>query len=71
VNNQNGVKQMDVTVSFKSGAELFSWKNVKARELDSVVADIRELAAKDEAARKAFKHQGRINGAKKPKGTKK
>jgi hypothetical protein len=61
---------MEITISFKSGGE-FVWRNVKASEVESVAVDIKELAEKAEAARKAFKQQGRINGAKKPKGPKK
>ena len=36
---------MDVLISFKSGAE-FSWKAVKASELNSVFADIADLPGK-------------------------
>lgn len=56
---------MDVLISFKSGAE-FSWKAVKASELNSVFADIADLLEKSEAARTAFKRQGKLNGTKKP-----
>jgi hypothetical protein len=56
---------MEITIKFKTGAA-FTWKNVKAREVESVAADIRELTTKDEGARAAFKKQGRLTGTKKP-----
>jgi hypothetical protein len=55
---------MDITIIFENGAA-FDWKRVRASELNSVFADITDLAEKAEAARKAFKKQGRINGTKK------
>jgi hypothetical protein len=56
---------MDITVGFKNGAT-FNWKNVRSAEVNSVFVDVAALAEKDEAARKAFRQQGKINGTKKP-----
>jgi hypothetical protein len=58
---------MEIVVNFKNGSS-FSWKNVKASEVEAVAVDIKELAEKDQEARKAaklFKKLGRVNGRKK------
>jgi hypothetical protein len=38
---------MEIVVNFKNGS-LFSWKNVRTKEVDSVFVDVRELARKIE-----------------------
>jgi hypothetical protein len=55
---------MEIIIKFRSGAE-FAWKSVKSRELNSIFTDVAVLAEKDEAARMAFKRQGKLNGTKK------
>ena len=57
---------MEIVVNFKNGSS-FSWKNVKASEVEAVAVDIKELAEKDQEARKAaklFKKQAELNGKK-------
>jgi hypothetical protein len=57
---------MDVVITFRSGTK-FAWKNVKASEVEAVAVDIKELAEKDQEARKAaklFKKQAELNGKK-------
>jgi hypothetical protein len=54
---------MEIVVNCNNGSS-FSWKRVRAEELNSVFVDVTALAEKDEAARKAFKGQSRLSGAK-------
>ena len=57
---------MNITIVFENKSS-FSWRNVKASEVEAVAVDIKELAQKDQEARKAaklFKKQGKINGNK-------
>ncbi len=58
---------MEIVVNFKNESS-FSWKNVKASEVEAVAVDINELAEKDQETRKTarlFKKQSRVNGTKK------
>jgi len=58
---------MEIITKFKNGGE-FVWRNVKASEVEAVAVDIKELAEKDQEARKAarlFKKQTEVNGRKK------
>ena len=45
---------MEIIINFKNGSS-FSWKNVKASEVEAVAVDIKELAEKD---RKQQKRRG-------------
>ena len=57
---------MEIIINFKNGSS-FSWKNVKASEVEAVAVDIKELAEKDQGATKAarlFKKHTELNGPK-------
>jgi hypothetical protein len=60
---------MDLTIVFDNGAE-FVWRKIKASEVEAVAVDIKELAEKDQEARKTariFKKQAELNGKKETK----
>jgi hypothetical protein len=55
---------MYVTVSFRQSDGQFTWKRVLPNELNSVFAEISDLAEKDSRAKKAarqFKRQAKLN----------